>query len=185
MPIFDGRFDQFLSVDGLRAADAAPELLGTGSVKVKLNDRQRIYLWHPDLTVDIESAELRDRRHFFTSHVVSGELTIEEWSFQTNDYGDHQRIYGRCQSGAFQEFQDDGFGRVEKGASYTLAAGSKFSLPPDRYYRFRASRCVMLLERGEILTDFASVVRPLGSLSANYNEISEARLWECIAELLA
>jgi hypothetical protein len=186
MPLFDGRFDAFLTVDGLRAAGAVPKWFGLGFIQIKLNDRQRMHFWHPELSADTPEEELHDHRYFFTSHVVAGETTHEEWFFRKDDHGDHEMVAVNCKPGSAGEEQHLGYGRVEQGGSYTMVAGSKYTFPPTGYHRIRAERCVTFLERGDVLTELATVIRPLGTpaVCPFERQIPEPRLWECVADLL-
>lgn len=186
MPLFEGRFHQFLSVDGLRAAGAVPKWFGLGFIQIKLNDTQRMHFWHPDLSADTPEEELHDHRYFFTSHVVAGETTHEEWFFRQDDHGDHEMVSVNCKPGSSGEEKLIGLGRVEQGGSYTMVAGSKYTFPPSGYHRIRAERCVTFLERGPVLTELATVIRPRGTppVCPFERQIPETRLWECIADLL-
>lgn len=186
MPLFDGRFDAFLTVDGLRAAGAVPKWFGLGFIQIKLNDTQRMHFWHPSLSADTPEEELHDHRYFFTSHVVAGETTHEEWFFRKDDHGDHEMVAVNCKPGSAGEEQHLGYGLVEQGGSYTMVAGSKYTFPPTGYHRIRAERCVTFLERGPVLTELATVIRPLGTpaVCPFERQIPEAQLWDCIADLL-
>jgi hypothetical protein len=186
MPLFDGRFDAFLTVDGLRAAGAVPKWFGLGFIQIKLNDTQRMHFWHPSLSADTPEEDLHDHRYFFTSHVVAGETIHDEWFFRKDESGDHEMVAVNCKPGSAGEEQHLGFGRVEAGGSYTMVAGSKYTFPPTGYHRIRAERCVTFLERGPVLTELATVIRPLGTpaVCPFERQIPEPQLWDCIADLL-
>lgn len=185
MPLFDGKFDHFLTVDQLRALGVVPKLF-LGFVQIKLNDDQRMHVWHPDINEHSFEEELHDHRYEFTSHVLAGETTHEEYFFVRAENGDHEMVEVSCKPGVPSDPAPLGRGFVQKGGSYTMVAGSKYTFPPTGFHRIRTQRCVTLLERGEIVTDFARVIKLVDapSVCPFERQLPVNQLWEIVVDVL-
>lgn len=185
MKIFNGMFDRYLDIDFLRASGAEPQFF-LDFIQLKLDDRFRMHFWHQDLPAYGAEEELHDHRYDFVSRVLVGQTTHEEWYFTENPDGDMEIIEKSCQPGSEVPARQVAVGNVKCGGTYTMARGSQYHFPNDRFHRIRTARCVTLLERGEIVKDVARIIKPKGAgdFCPFERKIEPKKLWEVIEDLL-
>ena len=186
MEIFGGRYNHLFHVDALRASGAKPHWFGLGFIQLKLDADSRLHFWHPRLTADTSEEELHDHRYAFHSRILVGQIVHEEWSLEPDGQGDFEKVVVSCKPGVEADPVPVGRGRLVRGSTYTMAAGSEYTFVETGFHRIRASRAVTYLERGPVTKDFANVLRPVGepSVCPFSRTVPEDEIWECIGELL-
>lgn len=186
MELFDGEFNQLFDVDWLRASGETPHWFGLGFIQLKLNADCRLHFWHPELTADTPEEELHDHRYTFHSRILVGKIVHEEWFLEKDENGDHEQVLVSCKPGVEADPTPVARGRLVRGSTYTLCAGSEYTFTETGFHRIRADRAVTYLERGPVTKEFANVIRPLGapSVCPFSRTVPQDRLWECIADLL-
>ncbi len=178
-------YKKFLDIDFLKATGAKPHFF-LDFIQLKLNDRERMHFWHPDLPAYGAEEELHDHRYDFESRVLVGSTTHEEWYFVEDENGTFEIIEKSCQPGNEIAPRRISIGEVRKGGTYSMVAGSVYQFPHDRYHRIRTERCVTFLTRGEIVKDVARIIKPIdgADFCPFETKIEEDRLWEIMADLL-
>jgi hypothetical protein len=146
-----------------------------------------MHFWHQDLPGFAGEEELHDHRYDFISRVLVGQTTHEEWYFEKGNDGSMEIIEKSCQPGAEIPPRRVALGEVRKGGTYTMVRGSEYHFPHDRFHRIETSRCVTLLERGDIVKDVARIIKKVGDpdFCPFEQQLPEAQLWDCIDDLLA
>lgn len=185
MKIFNGEFDRYLDIDFLRASGAQPHFF-LDFIQLKIDDRFRMHFWHEDLPAFGAEEELHDHRYNFTSRVMVGETTHEEWYFTPANDGDMEIIEKSCKPGSEIPPRQVAVGKVARGGTYTMARGSVYHFPHDRFHRIRTRRCVTLLERDIVIKDVARIIKPVGAadICPFERKIGTDVLWGYIEELL-
>lgn len=174
-----------LDTDYLRSTGAKPAWFGLGFIQIKLDPVWRMHFWHPALAADVAEEELHDHRYDFESRVLHGETTHEVYDFIPDDGGDHGLFEVSCKPGETAEPTRVGVGRAGEAGSYTMVKGSRYSFPHRQFHRIKATECVTLVARREIMKDRALVLKPLdaGHACPFERTIPEDELWDYIDEL--
>jgi hypothetical protein len=183
--------NRLLNIDWLRATEAEPHWFGLGFVQLKLNSEERLHFWHPDYCPTVSEDEVHDHRYTFNSDILKGSLThyIFDWEPATlmNPGLSHEMIYVSCEKDKpapvkiqYGHLHDIGFQTLTVGSSYTFLQG--------RFHRTAIYEpTVTYVCREEPVTEFARVIRPIGSKSVCpfSNDMSTEELWDIINETLS
>lgn len=174
------------SVESLRATGAVPHYFGLGFIQMKFNETYRMHFWHPALAAIVGDEELHDHRYDFKSHVLHGSTTHEVYEFVTDDGGDHGMYEVSCKPGDAHEPDFKGRGRVAAAGSYTMVKGSVYEFPHTQFHRIRATECITLVERRDVVKEMATILKPLadGHVCPFSQTIPQDKLWDYIAELV-
>ncbi len=175
-----------LDVDVLRATGAKPHYFGLGFIQMKFDEALRMHFWHPALSATVGEEELHDHRYDFRSHVLHGTTTHEVFDFVEDKDGDHGVWEVSCKPGAAHEPVEKGRGFVKAAGSYTMVKGSVYDFPHTQFHRIKASECITLVERREVVKELATVIKPIaaGHVCPFATKLPEEQLWEYIAELV-
>lgn len=174
------------SVASLKATGAVPHYFGLGFIQMKFNEVYRMHFWHPALSAIVGEEELHDHRYDFKSHVLHGATTHEVYEFAGDEDGDHGMYEVSCKPGDAKEPDFKGRGNVTAAGSYTMVKGSVYEFPHHQFHRIRASECITLVERREVVKDMATILKPLadGHVCPFSQSIPQDKLWDYIAELV-
>lgn len=186
MGLFNGKFDRLFNVDYLKSFESKPNWFGLGFIQLKITPDTRLHFWHPELLADTPEEDLHDHRYRFTSSILVGELTHEEWMVNENPEGDHEVVQVSCKPGQEAPPTPLKRGLLVPGSSYTMVAGSRYTFSEHGFHRINATRAVTFLERGPVVKDYANVIKPVegASVCPFERKIEEDILWECIRDLL-
>jgi hypothetical protein len=178
-------YKNFLNIDYLRETGAKPHFF-LDFIQFKINDRERMHFWHPDLPAYGAEEELHDHRYDFESRVLAGFTTHEEWNFVEDESGTFELIEKSCQPGNEIAPRRIAVGEVSRGGSYSMVAGSVYRFPHDRFHRIHTKRCVTFLTRGQVVKDVARIIKPLNApdFCPFETKLDESLLWEMMADLL-
>lgn len=174
------------TVDSLRATGAVPHYFGLGFIQMKFNETYRMHFWHPALAAIVGEEELHDHRYDFKSHVLHGSTTHEVYEFVADEDGDHGMYEVSCKPGDAREPDFKGRGRVAAAGSYTMVKGSVYEFPHTQFHRIRATECITLVERRDVVKEMATILKPLadGHVCPFSQTIPQDKLWDYIAELV-
>ncbi|MCV9964173.1 hypothetical protein OIU34_20015 [Pararhizobium sp. BT-229] len=174
------------TVAGLRATGAVPHYFGLGFIQMKFNETYRMHFWHPALSAIVGEEELHDHRYDFKSHVLHGSTTHEVYEFIADEGGDHGMYEVSCKPGDAQEPDFKGRGQVAAAGSYTMVKGSVYEFPHTQFHRIRATECITLVERCDVVKEMATILKPLadGHVCPFSQTIPQDQLWDYIAELV-
>lgn len=177
---------QPLDVEALRLIGAKPHYFGLGFIQMKFDDTLRMHFWHPELMATVGEEELHDHRYDFRSHVLHGKTTHEVYDLVADEAGDHGVFHVSCKPGDAHDPVQIGRGFVKPAGSYTMVKGSVYDFPHTQFHRIRATECITLVERREVVKDLATVIKPLeaGHVCPFSKTITEDRLWGYISELV-
>lgn len=184
---------EYLNVDYLKSFNKDPAWFGLGFIQLKLNDSQRMHFWHPKLMSDMPDEEVHDHRYDFTSHILKGELTHEVWEFEPDDdssrstkRGPFDLVLTNCKPGQPENPTVIATGNLIMDSSYTMKAGSHYSIKKDLLHRIRATSAITFLDRKDILKDTARVVRNRENpfVCPFSNVIPVDQLWSYIDECI-
>lgn len=191
------QLDDFTNYHYLRhfadSCKAEPKWFGLGFIQLKLNDTQRMHFWHPKLMSDMPDEEVHDHRYDFTSYILKGELTHEVWDFDADIdttrsayKGPYDLVLTNCKPGQPENPTVVATGDLHMDSSYTMKAGSHYSIQKDLLHRIKATNAVTFLERAEVEKDTARVVRnrldPFVCPFSRTMDVNE--LWAYIEECL-
>lgn len=173
-------------VEMLKASGARPHYFGLGFIQMKFNDTLRMHFWHPSLSAIVGKEELHDHRYDFKSSVLHGQTTHEVYEFIPDDHGDHGVYTVSCKPGDPTDPKSVGCGRVAPAGVYTMVKGSVYEFPHTQFHRIRATECITLVERREVVKEMATIIKPLdsGHVCPFSQTISQDKLWGYIAELI-
>lgn len=178
--------EKLLDIKHLKSTGCQPKWFGLGFIQLKLDEKNRMHFWHPDLPPDDPAfnEEFHDHRYGFESRVLVGEITNElvnvQPSFQTTDYILNEVC---CAGGGMEELA---YVSISDPVTFTVAAGQSYALTADVFHRVRVSSCVTLQTRTEELKTKARVITRAGVPSSNPFDraIDTDTLWNYIEDLL-
>lgn len=181
--------EKYLNLEYLKSQGKDPAWFGLGFIQLKLNANQRMHFWHPSLMKDVPDEELHDHRYDFTSHVLVGQTTHEVWDFISDEKyetGPYDVVETNCKPGQPENPTVIQTGDIKLNSSYTMVAGSQYSIHKDMFHRIKATNCVTFLERGPVAKDVARVIRnrenPFVCPFSNPKPVDE--LWTYIDECI-
>ncbi len=178
--------EKLLDIKHLKATGCQPKWFGLGFIQLKLDEKNRMHFWHPDLLPDDAAfnEEFHDHRYGFQSRVLVGEITNELVNI-SHENGPFDYILNEvcCSGGGMTEIHH---ASISDPVTFTVSAGQSYSLAADVFHRVRVSRCVTLQTRTEELKTKARVLTRAGIPSSNPfdRSIDAETLWNYIEELL-
>jgi len=178
------------SFEALKASGAVPHWFGLGFIQLKLNHKQRMHFWHPEYQKFTPEEEVHNHRYSFCSRIIAGEMIHETWNYVPDEgagSGTAECIEVSCKPGQPANPIPISTGTMTMSGRYTMPAGSKYFFPATGFHRTITKRAVTLLCRGEIESENALVIRPIGTPTICPFSIqkSESECWEIIRELLS
>jgi hypothetical protein len=170
----------------LKATGAVPHYFGLGFIQMKFNEQYRMHFWHPALSAIVGEKELHDHRYDFKSYVLHGKTTHEVYEFSESETGDHGMYEVSCKPGDEREPGFKGRGNVQAAGSYTMVKGSVYEFPHTQFHRIRATECITLVERRDVVKEMATILKPIddGHVCPFSQTIPSDQLWDYIAELV-
>jgi hypothetical protein len=170
----------------LKATGAVPYYFGLGFIQMKFNEQYRMHFWHPGLAAVVGDEELHDHRADYKSHIVHGKTTHEVFEFVDDPEGDQGMYEVSCKPSDGREPTFHRRGLVTLVGSYTMVKGSVYEFPHTQFHRIRATECITLVERRDVVKEMATIIKPLndGHVCPFSQTIPQERLWEYIGELV-
>ncbi len=163
------KIQKYLDLESLKyeasCYEAEPAWFGLGFIQLKFDSVNRMHFWHPKLMSDMPEEEVHDHRYDFTSHVLKGELTHEVWEFDEDPtptvkrIGPYDLVETNCKPGQPENPTVIATGDLRRTSSYTMRAGSHYSIHKDMFHRIKATSAITFLERADVLKDKARVIR--------------------------
>ena len=183
------------TLDELRQSGATPHYFGLGFIQLKLNERERLHFWVPHWpTIPGAETELHNHRYAFFSTVLQGTLVQEIFRLPSDDQfraqpiaDDLEVIEVSCKPGQEGEPRVLGYAMPRKVLQLTTHAGGQYFLSPLDFHRaFPQGQVITRLDREQVQSEFARVLRAPGSAFACPFSIdkSEEECWAQIAQML-
>jgi hypothetical protein len=178
--------ENLLNIDHLIATGCQPKWFGLGFIQLKLDPKNRMHFWHPELRPDDPAFEneFHDHRYDFSSRVLVGEITnhlaIAEGTPERTDW----KMFEVCCAGGGQQYLHPVY--LTNSGVFATQAGQEYFLHRDTFHRVEVSRCVTIQSRSDDLKEKARVIQHKDHPSANpfESQIETAKVWEYIRDLL-
>lgn len=157
---------------------------GLGFIQIKLNEKERVHVYTPKLTITTHEEEIHDHRYNFTSLIVKGHL-FNEIFIQTK--GDtHLQVEENCSPNKDKDkkAKDPVLCGIKKINSTKMEKGTSYWMDKDTLHRVSTERCITFLTRDKVEKDLATIIYPkehkiVCPFSAN---LSEKELWSIVKE---
>ena len=175
-----------LSFEAVKASGAVPQWFGLGFVQIKLNYKHRMHFWHPDYSRNTSDEEVHNHRYSYTSRIIVGDLIHETWAYTECSDGDTECIEVSCKPGNNADPIPQSNGTMVINGRYNMLTGSSYYFPATGFHRIIAKKAVTLLCRGEIESENAKVLRPIGTpfICPFSVQKSDNECWDIIHDLL-
>lgn len=174
----------------LRAAaqsyGSKPHWFGLGFIQLKLNDRERVHFWCPEIPHP-EREEIHDHRYNFTSTVLAGMLHFELYEYKSVMYSPiapHELFQTDCAPGHEGNKDPKVYGvSIQHRGTYDLAAGSQYWFSENQFHTTEGTEyAITHLLREPKTKQYANVIKVKGApTTCPFAEtMSEEKLWDHI-----
>jgi len=165
-----------------------PNFFGLGFIQCKINQYERVHLYHPKLipTVNIEE-EIHNHRYDFESTVLSGKITNKKYKFiEDSSNATHFLQNESCNELVIVENINPIYGHISLESETDVIKGQTYLMKFDEFHTFNTSKCITYLKRSDYKQDFAQVVRPLKSqiICPFKVKLSQEECWDIIKDCL-
>lgn len=143
-------------------ANSKPHYFGLGFIQAKVTDNIRLHFWHPDISSIVPEEEIHNHRYDFTSYIYKGAITNIEYDFFMDyEYSNFEKVSVSCKPNQSEEPQRIAQGFITERCSYTLSQGSEYKFKSNYFHKIKATTAITILQRDEIVSDYAHVIRPI------------------------
>lgn len=182
--------NDLLNIDRLRETGAKPEWFGLGFIQLKLNATQRMHIWHPSLTPDVDEEEIHDHRYTFVSEILKGKMTHQTYEFDGAAFGNSEMLEVSCDPANPLVNPRRISGNSRTTGLYELVEGSRYRFEVGQFHRALTTFCISLVTidtPAEEKREHARVIRKKGAkeICPFSNPMPEEKLWTIIADALA
>lgn len=164
-----------------------PHYFGLGFIQCKINNYERIHVYHPDLMpiVNIEE-EIHNHRYDFSSTILSGSIINKKYDF--NEYGHitHFLQNETCNKDIKTDNTKRLYGTIKLISENLLTQGETYFMHFNQFHTFQTEKCITYLKRSDYKQELAQVVRPLnGDVVCPFSkEMSVEQCWDIINDCL-
>lgn len=139
-----------------------PAYFGLGFIQCKINQYERIHIYHPDLMpiVNIEE-EVHNHRYDFESTILLGRMNNKKYQFVKDINPTHYLQNESCNESIKVDKKDNVDGKVMLISEKWINQGETYFMKFDEFHTFQTSKCITYLKRSDYKQDMAQVIRPL------------------------
>lgn len=164
-----------------------PYYFGLGFIQCKINQYERIHLYHPDLMpiVNIEE-EIHNHRYDFSSTILSGSIINKKYEFSEYGHITHFLQNESCNQDIKVENPQKLYGSIKLTSETLLQQGETYFMDFDEFHTFQTEKCITYLKRSDYRQDLAQVVRSLrGEVICPFSKpLSPQQCWDIIYDCL-
>lgn len=165
-----------------------PHYFGLGFIQCKINQYERIHLYHPDLMpiVNIEE-EVHNHRYDFESTILSGKINNKKYSFiESKNNPTHFLQNESCNENIKTENKDNLYGTVKLISEQWVNAGETYGMKFNEFHTFQTDKCITYLKRSDYKQELAQVIRPINSevICPFSKKLSQEECWDIIHDCL-
>lgn len=164
-----------------------PHYFGLGFIQCKINDQERIHIYHPDLVpvVNIEE-EIHNHRYDFSSKILLGSIINKKYDFSEYGHITHFLQNESCNPEVKIDNSQKLYGSIKLTSETLLQQGETYFMAFDEFHTFQTEKCITHLKRSNYKQDVAQVVRPLnGEIVCPFSKtLSVEQCWELIYDCL-
>lgn len=164
-----------------------PQYFGLGFIQCKINQYERIHVYHPDLTpiINIEE-EIHNHRYDFLSTILLGNITNKKYDFIISENPTHFLQNESCNENIKPVHQENMYGHILLTSENIVKEGESYFMNYNEFHTFETSKCITYLKRSDYKQELAQVVRPIGSNVACpfSKKLSQEQCWSIIDDCL-
>lgn len=161
---------------------------GLGFIQIKLDEKNRVHIYHPQLIKTSTEEEIHNHRYGFKSHVMTGTLVNHLYSVNEDHNGGFVLFNESCNP-KIESPKEKKVVNCSFQGSFQSKSGTQYELSHKTFHKVEALNkdlVITWLERGEILSPYAQVVVKKGEenkcpFSVN---LPTETLWSMVKESL-
>lgn len=146
-----------ITLDYLKRNCVKIHSFGLGFIQIKLNDKERVHVYCPEVVVTTDEEEIHDHRYGFTSKIIKGSLTNIIYGLDMSK-DTHLISFESCDPNRPVHNTEKIPCGIKEILAFTVNEGSVYSLDKDTLHRVKADRCITYLIRETPSKDVARVV---------------------------
>lgn len=177
--------NKYLDIDYLKSLENKPYYFGLGFIQLKINKEHRIHFWHTDLIKTAGEEELHNHRYNFKSHVLKGKLLNEVFTYDKvgSEYGLYQVS---CSADSSEESKHIFNCTPIKVCSFETTTGQSYTLDHNFFHTSHTDGCITLLERDDIVKEYAHVISLNNkSIACPFSiKLIDDQIWSYIEDLI-
>ena len=158
---------------------------GLGFIQLKIDLEFRLHVYHPDLPAFIDK-EPHDHRYHFTSKVLKGTMENILYEIINDSNGEYMVEYETCNTDI--KLEDSVVipnCDIKEVKRFKTEVGESYHIAKNDFHLIRPTYpCVTLLQRGQIETKYAKVIRKISDekLCPFSLEINKDELWQLVED---
>ena len=120
-----------------------PHYFGLGFIQCKINNYERIHIYHPDLMpiVNIEE-EVHNHRYDFESTILLGSITNKKYEFIEGSKQTHFLQNESCNETIKVENNQNKYGTINLISEDTVNVGESYFMRYDEFHTFQTTQCI-------------------------------------------
>jgi hypothetical protein len=164
-----------------------PHFFGLGFVQCKINEKERIHFYHPDLKPTVNSLEeIHNHRYDFVSRIIKGTIHNKMYHFFDGKHNTHYKQSESCNEAIKIEDNPKEFGYISLFSDLVHKANETYSMNHMNFHTVETDFCITYLRRTPYKKEFADVVRPIdGEIVCPFEKkLSQDECWTIIKECM-
>ena len=165
-----------------------PHYFGLGFIQCKINQYERIHVYHPDLMpiVNIEE-EVHNHRYDFESKILMGKIKNKKYQFLENkNTPTHFLQDESCNENNKQDNSEKIYGNIILQSEQCINKDETYFMQYKEFHTFQTTKCITYLKRSDYKQEMAQVIRLLeGEIICPFSvKLSPEQCWEIINDCL-
>lgn len=165
----------------------SPKFFGLGFIQCKINEKERIHFYHPDLKPTVNSLEeIHNHRYDFVSKILRGSINNKMYHFFDSRENTHYKQSESCNENIKIEDNNKELGFISLFSDLTHKTNETYSLHHTNFHTIETDFCITHLKRTIYKKEFADVVRPIdGKVICPFEKkLSQDDCWTIIKECI-
>ena len=170
-----------LNIDKLKENYQMIHFFVLGFVQLKIDNNLRYHFYHPELNLIVDEEEVHNHRYDFISTILAGSLTNILFDYNIDKNGLYLLEKESCNQNKILNKTPLEVNLFKKSET-TYYSNQSYTCLTNHYHKVKTDFAITRLYRGDIISDFANVIRRADkkSICPFSKPLSEKECWEIV-----